>query len=36
MAEFESSVDLDEVAQKEPPQQDLHCLPSSLSIFNMV
>ena len=30
IAEFANSVDLDEVAQKEPPPLDLHCLPSSL------
>ena len=28
-AEFENSVDLDEVAHHEPPHQDLHYLPSS-------
>ena len=28
--EFANSVDLDEVAQDEPPHLDLHCLPSSL------
>ena len=27
---FANSVDLDEVADKEPPHLDLHCLPSSL------
>ena len=30
LAEFANSVNLDEVAHKEPPYQDLHCLPSSL------
>ena len=30
MAEFANSVDLDEVAQNEPPHLDIHCLPSSL------
>ena len=30
IAEFANSVDLDEVAQNEPPHLDLHCLPSSL------
>ena len=30
VAEFASSVDLDEVADDEPPYLDLHCLPSSL------
>ena len=30
MAEFANSVDLDEVAQNEPPHLDVHCLPSSL------
>ena len=30
IAEFAKSVDLDEVAYDEPPQLDLHCLPSSL------
>ena len=28
-AEFANSVDLDEVAHKEPPHLDLHCLSSS-------
>ena len=36
MAEFAKRVDLDEVAHYEPPHQDLHCLPSSLSILNMI
>ena len=36
MAEFANSIDLDEVAHYEPPQQDLHCLPSSLWILNMI
>ena len=30
MAEFANSVDLDKVAQNEPPHLDIHCLPSSL------
>ena len=30
MAEFANSVDLDEVAQNEPPHLNLLCLPSSL------
>ena len=30
MAEFANSVDLDEVAQNEPPHLDIHCMPSSL------
>ena len=30
MDEFAKSVDLDEVAQNEPPHLDIHCLPSSL------
>ena len=30
MDEFANSVDLDEVAQNEPPPLDIHCLPSSL------
>ena len=30
MAEFANSVDLEEVAQNEPPHLDIHCLPSSL------
>ena len=28
VAEFENSIDLDEVAQNEPPHLDLRCLPS--------
>ena len=36
VAEFVSSVDLDEVAHDEPPHLDLHCLPSSLQILNMI
>ena len=36
IAEFSNSVDLDEVAHHEPPHQDLHCLPSSLWILNMI
>ena len=30
VAEFANSIDPDEVAQSEPPHQDLHCLPSNL------
>ena len=30
MDEFENNVDLDEVAQNEPPHLDIHCLPTSL------
>ena len=30
IAEFANGVDLDEVAHKEPPHLDLHCLPSNL------
>ena len=30
IAKFANSVDLDEVAQNEPPHLDLYCLPSSL------
>ena len=36
IAEFANSVDLDEVAHNEPPHLDLHFLPSSLCIFNMI
>ena len=36
MAEFANNVDLDEVAQNEPPHLDIHCLPSSLLILNMI
>ena len=36
IAEFEYSVDLNEVAHNEPPHVDLHCLLSSLSILNMI
>ena len=37
IAEFSNSVRLDEVAHNnEPPHLDLHCLPSSLWIFNMI
>ena len=35
-AEFSNSVDLDEVAHNEPPHLDLHCLPSSPLILNMI
>ena len=30
IVELANSVDLDEVAHNEPPDQDLHCLPPSL------
>ena len=30
IAEFENSVDLDEVAHNEPPHPDLHCSPIAL------
>ena len=33
---FANSVDPDEVAHNEPPHLDLHCLPSSLWILNMI
>ena len=33
---FANSIDLDEVAHDEPPHIDLHCLPSSLRILNMI
>ena len=36
LAEFAKCVDLDEAAHNEPPHLDLHCLPSSLCIFNMI
>ena len=36
MAEFANSIELDEVAHNEPPHRDLHFLPSSLSILNMI
>ena len=36
IAEFANSVDPDEVALNEPPHPDLHCLPSSLCILNMI
>ena len=36
IAEFANSVDPDEVAHYEPPHLDLHCLPSSLRILNMI
>ena len=36
MDEFENNVDLDEVAQNEPPHLDIHCLPSSIWILNMI
>ena len=36
IAEYANSVDLDEVAQHEPPHLDLNCLPYSLGILNMI
>ena len=36
IAEFANIVDLDEVADNEPPHLDLPCLPSSLWILNMI
>ena len=36
IAEFANSVDVVEVAQSEPPQLDLHCLPSGLRVLNMI
>ena len=36
IAEFSNSVDPDEVAHNEPPHLNLHCLLSSLWIFNML
>ena len=36
IAEFANSIDLEEVAHDEPPYLDLDCLPSSLSILNMI
>ena len=36
IADFANSVDLDEVAHNEPPHLDLHCLPPSLLILNMI
>ena len=36
MAESANSGDLDEVAHDEPPHLDLHCLPSSLWVLNMI
>ena len=36
IAEFANSVGLDEVAHNEPPHQDLHCLPSSLCLLNLI
>ena len=36
IAEFANSVDLDEVAHHEPSHLDLHCLPSSLRILNII
>ena len=36
IAEIANCVDLDEVAHNKPPHLDLHCLPSSFSILNMI
>ena len=36
MAHFANSIDLDEAAHYELPHLDLHCLPSSLRILNMI
>ena len=36
IVEFVNRVDPDEVAHNEPPHLDLHCLPSSLEILNMI
>ena len=36
IAEFANRVDLDEVAHNEPPHLDIHCLPYSLSILNIM
>ena len=36
IAEFANSVDLDEVALYEPPHLDVHSLPSSLSVLDMM
>ena len=36
IAQFANSADLDEVAHNEPPHPDLHCLPSSFCILNMI
>ena len=36
MAELANSIDFDEVAHIEPPHLDLCCLPSILSILNMI
>ena len=36
IAEFANRVDPDEVAHNEPPHQDLHYLPSSPCIPNMI
>ena len=35
IVEFANSVDLDEVAQNEPPHLDLQCLPSSLNKYDI-
>ena len=36
IAEFATSVDLDEEAHNEPPHLDLHCSPSCLEILSMI
>ena len=36
MAEYENSIDLDKRAHIEPPDLDLHSLPSNFGIFNMI
>ena len=36
IVELVNRVDPDEVAYNEPPHHDLHCLPSSLSILDMI
>ena len=36
IVDFANSIDLDEGAHYEPPHLDLHCLPSSLQILNMI
>ena len=36
MIELENSLDRDEAAHNELPHLDLHCLPSSLRILNMI
>ena len=36
MAEIAKGIDLDKVAHNEPPHLDLHCLPSSFCILNII